>query len=181
MKTCKQCGRAMDDLFNVCPYCGFSINTATENEQAPSGNNYIPEENGGQNQYEQQSYSTAYRYSQPETGHSQPNQGPNYGGGYYQQNHYSSDTGYTPSPRPQRSAYIAGILAIVGGMFGLHNFYLDNTKRATIQLAVSVLGIFLTFGIASIAMEVWAVTEGIKILKGEINTDGTGAMIKMGW
>lgn len=165
MKTCKQCSRAMDDSFTICPYCGFSVNDAQpQPEQQPDFNT----------QREQ----TFYR--EPDS-YAQPNQGQPFTPYGQPQQNANGNTGYTPEPRPQRSAYIAGILAIIGGMFGLHNFYLDNTKRGMIQLAVTVVGFFLTFGIASIAMAVWAITEGLKILKGEINTDGTGALIKMSW
>lgn len=169
MKTCKICSRAMDDSFNVCPYCGNAANsTANDNGQTAQ------QPNEQQNPYNQNNYGYRNNNAQPDVG-ATPN------GGYYQQTCYQTHSDYTPAPRPQRSAYIAGILAIIGGMFGLHNFYLDNTKRATIQLVVTLAGLVLTFGVASIAMEVWAVIEGLKILKGEINTDGTGAMIKMGW
>lgn len=166
MKTCKRCGKAMDSVFNVCPYCGLNVvDMGNESEQSSQPQNDQQNEN-------------AYAH---QNGCAQTNQGTSYNGGYYQQNYYPPNTGYTPAPRPQRSAYIAAFLAIFGGMFGLHNFYLDNTKRAITQLVISLVGMVLTFGIATIAIEVWAVTEGLKILKGEINTDGTGAMIKMGW
>lgn len=169
MKTCKICSRAMDDSFNVCPYCGnAATETVNENEQSAQ------QPNEQQNPYNQNNYGYQNNYTQP-------NAGQTYNGGYYQQTYSQPHSEYTPVPRPQRSAYIAGILAIIGGMFGLHNFYLDNTKRATIQLVVSIVGLVLTFGVATIAMEVWGIIEGLKILKGEINTDGTGAMIKMGW
>lgn len=171
MKTCKRCGKAMDSVFNVCPYCGLPVaDTENENEQ------FAQPQNEQQSQQSQPNQQHGYQ-----NGYTQPNQGAPYNGGYYQQNYYPPNSGYTPAPRPQRSAYIAAMLAIIGGMFGLHNFYLDNSKRATIQLVVSLAGFVLTFGIATIAVEVWAITEALKILKGEINTDGTGAMIKMGW
>lgn len=167
MKNCKRCGKAMDSIFNVCPYCGLNVaDTGSENDPySQAQNDQQPNQNpfGYQNSY------------------AQPNQGASDNSGYYQQNYYPPNSGYTPAPRPQRSAYIAAILSIIGGMFGLHNFYLDNTKRAIIQLVVSLVGLVFTFGVATIAMQVWAVTEGLRLLKGEINTDGTGAMIKMGW
>lgn len=167
MKTCKICGKAMDDSYNVCPYCGTPENVSpAEETQTNEQNNYQ------QNAYRQNPYSQQNNYHQPNFNT------PPYTNAYSQPQH---KPGYTPAPRPQRSAYIAAILSIIGGMFGLHNFYLDNYKTAKIQLVVSLAGLVLTFGVASIAMEVWAVIEGLRILKGEINTDGTGEMIKMGW
>ena len=164
MKTCKICGKAMDDSYNVCPYCGASEN-AGESAQAEQQNTYQ------QNTYRQNPYGQQNSNYQPYTNPC--------ANSYNQQ--YTQPKGYTPAPRPQRSAYIAAILAFFGGIFGLHNFYLDNKKTATIQLIISLVGLVLTFGIATIAMEVWAVIDAIKILKGEINTDGTGALIKMEW
>ena len=153
MKICKICSRPMDDSFNACPYCGAVADSqpqSEENTQQP--NDY------GQNFYQQQNpYNTP-----PFTG-----------------NFQQADEKYTPEPRPQRSAYVAAILAFVGGMFGLHNFYLDYKKTAWTQLIVSVAGFVFTLGIASIAMEVWAIIDAIKILKGEINLDGTGAKIRL--
>lgn len=124
-------------------------------------------------------------FGQEDNTYTQPNynQQPNFGlqnyGGYYQQPAYHASADYTPAPRPQRSAYIAAILAFALGFVGIHNFYLDKKNRALIQLLVSIIGMVFTFGLSVIAMEVWAIIEGVRILKGEINTDGTGALIKM--
>lgn len=166
MKTCKICGKAMDDSYKVCPYCGTPENSA----EADSRQNQPNAQQ--QNPHQQNPYGQQNNYYQP---------GGYANNGYNQQQYAQPNPAYTPAPRPQRSAYIAAILSFIGGMFGLHNFYLDNKKTATIQLVVSLVGLVFTFGIASIAMEIWAITEGMKILKGEINTDGTGAMIKMGF
>ncbi len=157
MKICKICSRPMDDNFNACPYCGADVNAQPT------------EENNQQNTYQQNSNYNSYGDTPPFTGSFQQQTG-------YQQ----SSSNYTPEPRPQRSAYIAAILAFFGGFLGLHNFYLDNKKTAWIQLIISLVGIVLTFGIATVAMEVWGVIDGLKLLKGEINLDGTGAKIKMG-
>lgn len=156
MKVCKACSKPMDDTFNVCPHCG-----------APA-DSQPAEENFNQNNNQQNFYQNAQQNNQP----------PFYAG--FQPNpNYQPDSKYRPEPRPQRSAYVAALLAFFGGMFGLHNFYLDYKKTAIIQLVVTLAGFVLTFGIASIAMQVWAVIDCIKLLKGEINIDGTGAKIKL--
>ncbi len=154
MKICKICGKAMEDNYNVCPYCGKAVNFAEENEQnaQPSA--------AEQHTY-QQNYQAPHVTAEPVNNAEPPE--------------------YTPAPKPQRSAYIAAILAVFLGAFGVHNFYLDRKKKALTQLLISVVGAVFTFGVATIAIEVWAVVEGVKILKGEINTDGNGEMIKMGF
>lgn len=169
MKTCKICGKAMDDSYNACPYCGFMTNPQNAEEQTQQNTHQNANQ---QSTYQQNTYSEQNNFYQQ-------NQNP------FQQNNfnqpYNQNSNYTHCSRPQRSAYIAAILAIIGGAFGLHNFYLDNNKIAKIQLIISIVGLILTFGVATVIVEIWSVIEGIKILKGEINTDGTGAMIKMSW
>lgn len=159
MKICKTCGRAMDENFNICPYCGV----------APDA---VPKQENEQPEYETAPQQNQYN-NVPPFQQSAPLRGD-----------FSTKTDapeYTPAPRPQRSAYVAAFLSIFLGMFGAHNFYLDRKNKALTQLLITVIGTVITLGAAALAMEVWAVIEGIKILKGEINTDGTGAMIKMGF
>ncbi len=155
MKLCKICSKPMDDSFTTCPYCGATADSQPAEE--PAQQNYNPNFNQN-NPYNTPPFTNGYQHN---TAHQQ------------------HDEKYTPEPRPQRSAYIAAILAFVGGMFGLHNFYLDYKKTAWIQLIVTLVGFVFTLGIASLAMEVWAIIDAVKILKGEINLDGTGAKIKL--
>lgn len=157
MKTCNVCGKAMDDKYTVCPYCGAVLAADANQNYANNQQNTNPY--GNQNFDNQQQFGGAY-YQQPQ----QPN---------------NSNIDYTPAPRPQRSAYIAALLAFTLGAFGVHNFYLDKKNRALTQILVSLLAAAITFGLSVIAMQIWAYVEGVKLLKGEINTDGTGAMIKM--
>ncbi|MFQ4147544.1 TM2 domain-containing protein [Arthrobacter sp. LAPM80] len=76
----------------------------------------------------------------------------------------------------QKSKLVAGILGILLGGFGIHNFYLGKTKIALIQLLVSVI----SFGILYFFMAVWGLIEGIMILIGQENyrTDGNGVPLK---
>ena len=74
----------------------------------------------------------------------------------------------------QKSKLVAGLLGILLGSLGIHNFYLGNTNRGLTQLLVSLIGGMFTFGIASIAMGIWGLIEGIQILTGSINTDANG-------
>lgn len=60
----------------------------------------------------------------------------------------------------------AGLLGIFLGGWGIHNFYLGFTKKAIIQIIVTVC----TCGIGSI----WGLVEGIMILCGSISEDADG-------
>lgn len=66
----------------------------------------------------------------------------------------------------QKSKMTAGLLGIFLGAFGVHQFYLGNTKRGIIELIVTVC----TCGIGGW----WGVIEGIMILMGKITTDADG-------
>ena len=111
-------------------------------------------------------------------------------------------TGYVAQSAPAvggKSKIAAGLLGIFLGSYGVHNFYLGYTKKAVLQLVLSVGGIigawicyilgiilsvvyigFLFFipaialAAASSAVGVWALIEGILILCGKINVDGKG-------
>jgi TM2 domain-containing membrane protein YozV len=59
---------------------------------------------------------------------------------------------------------IGGILGILLGAFGIHKFYLGYTKEGLIMLLVSIIGSFITFGIAGFVMGVIGLIEGILYL-----------------
>lgn len=66
-----------------------------------------------------------------------------------------------PGWQPKQKV-VAGILGILLASFGAHSFYLGNTKKGLIQLAVS----WLTCGLGSL----WGLIEGIMILTGNATT-----------
>ncbi len=76
----------------------------------------------------------------------------------------------TPYAAPPKSRLLAGILALLFGGIGVHNFYLGNTTRGVIQIVVSLV----TCGLGSI----WGFVEGILILCRQINVDGYGNPLK---
>jgi TM2 domain-containing membrane protein YozV/ribosomal protein L40E len=78
----------------------------------------------------------------------------------------------------QKSKIAAGLLGIFLGGFGIHNFYLGFTKRGIIQVLSSTVGGILTCGIATVAMSIWGLVEGILILTGSINEDANGMSLK---
>lgn len=77
------------------------------------------------------------------------------------------------NPRPQqglvsgsKSKILAGILGILLGSLGVHNFYLGFTKKGAIQLGLTGLSI-ITFGFLfplALAASIWGLIEGIMIL-----------------
>lgn len=139
MKTCKKCGKTMEDNYSVCPYCGAADADANANAYA-------------QPNYAQPAYqpAPAVNVAAPE---------------------------YTPAPKPQKSAYVAAFLAFFFGVYGLHDFYLDRKNKGLIKLLVTLLGC----GIGPFVILVLSFIDAMKLLKGEINTDGNGDLIKMGF
>ena len=73
-----------------------------------------------------------------------------------------------------KSKIAAGILGILVGYLGIHNFYLGFTGKAIAQLLISVL----TCGIGVAVTSIWGLIEGIMILTGNINKDAKGIPLK---
>jgi TM2 domain-containing membrane protein YozV len=67
-----------------------------------------------------------------------------------------------PAGWQPKQKMVAGILGILLGGWGVHSFYLGNTKKGVIQLVVSIV----TCGIGGL----WGFIEGIMILIGNENT-----------
>lgn len=83
-----------------------------------------------------------------------------------------------PEGYKQKSRMAAGILGILLGTLGLHNFYLGNNQRGLTQLLLSLLGAPLTCGISTIIVMIWSITEGVKILEHRIDIDAYGFQLK---
>ena len=93
------------------------------------------------------------------------------GSGYTQTNQtYQTNQSYTGAVPGQKSRIAAGILGILLGALGIHNFYLGYTGKAIAQLLMTLL----SCGILGFISGVWGLIEGILILTGSINTDATG-------
>lgn len=88
----------------------------------------------------------------------------------------------TQEKQGTKSKIAAGILGILCGGWGVHNFYLGYTGKAIGQLGLWLLGIpLLLIGIGIFMMMgawIWGLVEGIMILTGSINTDGKGNPLK---
>jgi TM2 domain-containing membrane protein YozV len=71
---------------------------------------------------------------------------------------------HAPYSAQPKSKVTAGLLALLVGSFGVHHFYLGNTNRAVTMLLVSLIGAFLTCGIATLVVVVISIVEGIRYL-----------------
>jgi TM2 domain-containing membrane protein YozV len=69
-----------------------------------------------------------------------------------------------------KSRILIGLLGIFFGTFGVHNFILGYTKKAVIQLLITML----TCGFGAFATFIWALIESIEILSGKVNEDADG-------
>ncbi len=71
-----------------------------------------------------------------------------------------------------RSRVAAGLLGILLGYLGIHNFYLGYNEKAVAQLLLTVVGWVVVIG-PMIAV-IWGLIEGIMILTGSMNEDAKG-------
>ena len=80
-------------------------------------------------------------------------------------------------PNMQKSKIAGGLLGILLGGLGIHNFYLGYTGKAVGQLILGTVGILLC-GLGPFASSIWGLVEGIMILCGSINKDAKGIPLK---
>ncbi|MFT4088705.1 MAG: TM2 domain-containing protein [Gordonia sp. (in: high G+C Gram-positive bacteria)] len=81
---------------------------------------------------------------------------------------YGAQQGYAPAPAAgAKSKLVAGILGILLGAFGVHNFYLGYTGKAIAQLLITVLSL----GFLSFISAIWGLIEGVLILVSKPGTD----------
>ena len=74
---------------------------------------------------------------------------------------------YTSATSGQKSKFIAGILAILLGTLGIHNFYLGFTKKGVTQLLLFVFFLgWVSF--------IWGIIDGIRIFTDKVSCDAKG-------
>lgn len=79
----------------------------------------------------------------------------------------TSNGGYNTAISGQKSKFVAGILAILLGTLGIHNFYLGYTKNAVAQLLLFVFFLgWISF--------IWGVIDAIRIFTGKVTCDAKG-------
>lgn len=66
-----------------------------------------------------------------------------------------------------KNKVVAGVLGLLLGTLGIHNFYLGYKNKGLIQLLVSLL-LSWTF-VAPIVIWVWTIVESIQIFMGKID------------
>ena len=67
----------------------------------------------------------------------------------------------------QKSRFIAGILAILLGSLGIHNFYLGYNSKGIKQLLLWVFFLgFISF--------IWGIVDAVRIFTGKIDFDANG-------
>ena len=73
-----------------------------------------------------------------------------------------------------KSKYIAGLLGILLGWLGVHNFYLGFTGKGFAQLMITVVSLG-TLGWISL---IWGIVEGIRCFTGSIMLDSRNRMLR---
>ena len=148
-KYCRNCGKQLNPGETVCMGCGVPVGT---------GHDYCWN-CGGKTDPEAVVCVTCGAGLVAKSGNTQQQPGQQAGQAYANPN--------------AKSKIAAGILGILLGWLGIHNFYLGFTGKAAGQLVLGLLG-FLTFGITTWAAAIWGLVEGIMILTGSISTDANG-------
>ncbi|WP_247647178.1 TM2 domain-containing protein [Arthrobacter sp. E3] len=122
-------------------------------------------------EYQQQNAQQGYQQGYQQQGYQQQNVQQGYPQQQGYQQGYQQQQGYGMVPE-QKSKIVAGILGILLGAWGIHRFYLGDTKMGVIQIVVTVV----TFGIGGI----WGFIEGIMILVGAdpFKVDARGIPLK---
>lgn len=78
------------------------------------------------------------------------------------------------APKAGKNRVVVGLIALFLGSLGIHNFYLGYQNKGLTQLLVSTIGGLFSCGIATLAMQIWALIEAIQIFSGTIATDAAG-------
>lgn len=84
------------------------------------------------------------------------------------------NNGYQDVMARPKSKLIAGLLAIVLGSLGIHDFYLGYTRRGVTHLLMWVFFLGWFSGI-------WALVEALYIFTGRISTDASGMPLTDGF
>jgi TM2 domain-containing membrane protein YozV len=91
---------------------------------------------------------------------------------------------YAPPPAPLlpvvavKSKQTAAILAYALGWAGMHRFYLGFVTLGIVQLMLSVLFGFCTYGLSFLVALAWGIVEGVLIQNGTISRDADGRPLK---
>lgn len=82
-----------------------------------------------------------------------------------------SSVSITNTNKSTKSKTTAGLLAIFLGSFGIHNFYLGDKTKGTVQLLLTLIFCWTYF--VPIIVWIWTIFEAIRIFGGYV-TDSNG-------
>ena len=148
MIACPSCGAENVEGTRFCVKCGTTLPASPQPESWRQSGDL------GQQPTAQQDYSSGYSQQQtPSSGY--PSYTPQQDLSSYQQ---QAGDWMAQGANKKMAAGLCGIL--LGG-FGVHKFILGYNTEGIIMLAAWVIGMFLTCGIASIAVGIVGLIEGI--------------------
>ena len=145
---CKYCGKEIEDGKEVCEECASKENETKVEE------NVVIEEPKKENTNNE-------TVKEETTTHT------------YVNTNSATETNTNNTNKAAKSKVGAGIMGILLGAFGVHNFYLGYTGKAVAQLLITVL----SCGCLSPVSGIWGLIEGIMILTGDIK-DANGNELK---
>lgn len=91
-----------------------------------------------------------------------------------QPNETAAPTDQPTEELSDKSKLVAGLLGILIGGLGVHNFYLGFTGKGVAQLLLSLL----SFGFLSWISAIWGLVEGIMILVDQNPKDAKGKKLR---
>ena len=149
MIACPSCGAENVEGTRFCVKCGTTLPASPQPEQWRQSGDL------GQQPTAQQDYSSSGYSQQPPPASGYPSYTPQQDSlsGYQQQ---AGDW----MAQGANKKMAAGICGILLGGFGVHKFILGYNTEGIIMLAAWVIGMFLTCGIASIAVGIVGLIEG---------------------
>ena len=171
MIACPSCGAENVEGTRFCVKCGTTL------PASPAPESWRQSGDLGQQQTQEPGYQPG-GYAPPQT---PPSSYPSYTpqqGMQYQQGAGGAD--WQAAGANKKMA--AGLCGILLGGFGVHKFILGYQTEGIIMLAVWLVGLFLTCGIASAAVSVVGIIEGVMYLtKSDEEFVRTYIQNKKGW
>lgn len=163
MKYCKQCNAILKDDVVFCASCGTPV--GKENARCKACGSILPE--GATNclncNEKVGGFTPPAIFTPPSNTDGNFNSNSTFNGTQNFNQQSSGEVG-------DKSKIAAGLLAILLGSLGIYSFYLGNTSKGILQLALSVL----SCGLFSPIVSIWGIIDGIIILTDNDYRDAQG-------